>query len=175
MAYKKQTCVDDETVGTADRFNHMEEGIVEASKTGGVEVGTIVYIEDNAPVPEGYELIDNNEIYADLGSEGWKQATLNAQFYSNGSVRYIQIGKVVIVDFNDLVLKADMSGDQLIASGLPPASELGIFLINGTNGGATKSNHRMSINTVGNVGNWYDTKGADASMYYYGQLIYLTN
>lgn len=60
MAYKKQTWVDDETVGTADRFNHMEAGIEEAGKTGGVEVGTIVYIEDDAEVPEGYEEVSDD-------------------------------------------------------------------------------------------------------------------
>lgn len=55
MAYKKQTWVDDETVGTADRFNHMEAGIEEAGKTGGVEVGAVVGWTGER-VPEGYDV-----------------------------------------------------------------------------------------------------------------------
>lgn len=44
-------------------WQKIKPKIKEASKTGGVEVGTIVYIEDDAEVPEGYELVtDPNEI-----------------------------------------------------------------------------------------------------------------
>lgn len=56
MAYKKQTWVDDETVGTADRFNHMEAGIEEAGKTGGVSAGAVVGWTKEE-IPEGYEEI----------------------------------------------------------------------------------------------------------------------
>ena len=109
-----------------------------------------------------------------LGSQGWINATLNTQFYSNGTVKYVQIGKIVIVNLSDLIIKNQITGDQLIASGLPPAKELTMFTINGTDGGGSfKTNHRMVINTVGNVGNWYDTKEASEYVYYYGQVVYI--
>ena len=108
-----------------------------------------------------------------LGSEGWKPAAINTDVYSNGRVRYIQIGKLVIVNFNDLLLKANPTGDVVLVHGLPPASELEIFAIYGTNGGSVKTNHRLYLNEQGNVGNWYDTQDISTSMYYYGQLIYL--
>ena len=108
-----------------------------------------------------------------LGSQGWKPAGINTDMYSSGRVRYMQIGKLVIVDFSDLLLKGNPTGDVVLVYGLPPASELEIFTINGTNGGSIKTNHRMYLNQVGNVGNWYDTQESITSMYYYGQLIYL--
>jgi hypothetical protein len=57
MAFKRKEWKDGEagnTPVTADELNRMEQGIEDAGKTGGVEVGTIVHIEDDAPVPEGY-------------------------------------------------------------------------------------------------------------------------
>lgn len=90
--YEKQTWTDKISDVTAERMNHIEKGIEDAGKTGGVEtgsvigwtgaevpegyeevdsslipsgveVGTIVHIEDDAPIPEGYvEVTDPNEI-----------------------------------------------------------------------------------------------------------------
>ena len=86
MAYKKQTWVDDETVGTADRFNHMEEGIVEASKTGGVEVGTIVYIEDNAEVPEGWNVVEgDNALPIGSGMDYYGSTAPKGYMFADGS------------------------------------------------------------------------------------------
>lgn len=68
MAYKKQTWVDDETVGTADRFNHMEAGIEEAGKTGGVSTGAVIGWT-GAEVPEGYEEVDSSLLPSNSGVE----------------------------------------------------------------------------------------------------------
>lgn len=61
MAYEKQTWSDvqGETPINANRLNHMEQGIEDAGKTGGVEVGTIVHIEDDATIPEGYVEVES--------------------------------------------------------------------------------------------------------------------
>ena len=60
MAYEKQTWSDvhGETPIDANRLNHMEQGIEEAGKTGGIEVGTIVEWEDDVAIPEGYEEVE---------------------------------------------------------------------------------------------------------------------
>jgi hypothetical protein len=68
MAYKKQTWVDDETVGTADRFNHMEDGIEEAGKTGGVSTGAVIGWTGEE-IPEGYEEVDSSLIPSSSGVE----------------------------------------------------------------------------------------------------------
>lgn len=84
--YEKQTWVDDETVGTADRFNHMEEGIVLASKTGGVEVGTIVYIEDNAKVPEGWNVVEgDNALPIGSGMDYYGATAPKGYMFADGS------------------------------------------------------------------------------------------
>ena len=56
MAYDKQTWIDDVTPVTAEKMNHIEEGIVEASKTGGVSAGAVIGWTKEE-IPEGYEEI----------------------------------------------------------------------------------------------------------------------
>lgn len=59
MAYEEQVWVDKVSDVTAERMNHMEKGITEASKTGGVLDGTIVEWEEDE-IPEGYEEVEND-------------------------------------------------------------------------------------------------------------------
>ena len=59
MAYEKTTWVDGETEIDAQKLNKMEEGIVEASQTGGILTGSIVAY-DGDTIPEGYEEVGNN-------------------------------------------------------------------------------------------------------------------
>ena len=54
MAYEKTNWVDNETPINAANLNKMEDGIVEASKTGGVLEGTVVGWNGDV-IPEGYE------------------------------------------------------------------------------------------------------------------------
>jgi hypothetical protein len=63
MAYEKTTWVDGETEIDAQKLNKMEEGIVEASQTGGILTGTIVAY-DGDTIPEGYEEVDNPNVYS---------------------------------------------------------------------------------------------------------------
>lgn len=53
MAYEKQEW-DIDIPATPERLNHMEDGIVDASKTGGVEVGA-VFGWTGEGIPEGYD------------------------------------------------------------------------------------------------------------------------
>lgn len=59
MAYEKTNWVDNETPINAANLNKMEDGIVEASKTGGVLDGTIVEWEEDE-IPEGYEEVESD-------------------------------------------------------------------------------------------------------------------
>lgn len=61
MAYKKTTWVDGETEIDAQKLNKMEEGIVEASQTGGILTGSIVAY-DGDTIPEGYEEVETKNI-----------------------------------------------------------------------------------------------------------------
>ena len=61
MAYEKTTWVDGETEIDAQKLNKMEEGIVEASQTGGILTGTIVAY-DGDTIPEGYKEVNVKNI-----------------------------------------------------------------------------------------------------------------
>lgn len=63
MAYEKTTWVDGETEIDANKLNKIEDGIVEASKTGGILAGTIVGY-DGDTIPEGYEEVENPNVYS---------------------------------------------------------------------------------------------------------------
>ena len=62
MAYEKTNWTG-ETPITPSNLNKMEEGIVEASKTGGILEGTIVAY-DGDTIPEGYEEVPNPNVYS---------------------------------------------------------------------------------------------------------------
>lgn len=79
MAYEKTTWVDGETPISAENLNKMEEGIVEASQTGGILEGTIVDY-DGETVPEGYEEVENkNMIMTEVKSQYNVTASTNYQ------------------------------------------------------------------------------------------------
>ena len=61
MAYEKTNWVDGETEIDAQKLNKMEEGIVEASQTGGILTGSIVAY-DGDTIPEGYEEVDKQQL-----------------------------------------------------------------------------------------------------------------
>lgn len=63
MAYEKTNWVNGETPISAENLNKMEEGIVEASQTGGILTGSIVGY-DGDTIPEGYEEVDNPNVYS---------------------------------------------------------------------------------------------------------------
>lgn len=65
MAYEKTNWVDNETPINAANLNKMEDGIVEASKTGGVLDGTIVEWEEEE-IPEGYEEVEEIDVIGSI-------------------------------------------------------------------------------------------------------------
>lgn len=116
-----------------------------------------------------------NTIDGLLGGTNWKNATINTQYFSNGIVRYAQIGKLVIVDIIDLVIGASISGNELpLITGLPPSKSFSPFMIVGTNE-SVNDLFRMVIaqgDTV--IRNWYNTKDINGGIMYYGQFTYFT-
>ena len=84
MAYEKTTWVDGETEIDAQKLNKMEEGIVEASQTGGILTGSIVAY-DGDTIPEGYEEVDNPNIYS-------TEEYFTGKYWHNGKKIY---GKVI--------------------------------------------------------------------------------
>ena len=59
MAYQKTNWVDNETPISAENLNKIEDGIVEASKTGGILTGSVIGWNSDT-IPEGYEEVENN-------------------------------------------------------------------------------------------------------------------
>lgn len=86
--YEKQEWVDDVTDVDAERMNHIEEGIVLASKTGGVEVGTIVEWDDSNPIPEGYEVVEENDWIQLYDSDD----VAVAKYRKNGNIVEVALG-----------------------------------------------------------------------------------
>ena len=97
MAYEKTTWVDGETEIDAQKLNKMEEGIVEASQTGGILTGSIVAY-DGDTIPEGYE---------EVSSDGTYELT-DTPSHSEGT-NYVYIekrGKLVNIVCNNLLLNS---------------------------------------------------------------------
>ena len=87
MAYEKTNWVDNETPINAENLNKMEEGIVEASKTGGILAGSVVGWNEEE-IPEGYEETSNPyQEVIDLVSK------LENSWGDNGQVKGIIEGK----------------------------------------------------------------------------------
>lgn len=66
--YEKQTWVDKISDVTAERMNHIEKGIEDAGKTGGVETGSVIGWT-GSEIPEGYEEVDSSLIPSSSGVE----------------------------------------------------------------------------------------------------------
>lgn len=90
MAYEKTTWVDGETEIDAQKLNKMEEGIVEASQTGGILTGSIVAY-DGDTIPEGYE---------EVSSDGILQLTdiITSSNMAGNIQSIIKNGKIVVLD-----------------------------------------------------------------------------
>ena len=87
--YEKQTWTDKITDVTAERMNHIEKGIEDAGKTGGVETGSVIGWT-GAEIPEGYEEVtDPNEI-VDISDTG---ITLNSGFSKTNGFQLYKQGK----------------------------------------------------------------------------------
>ena len=71
MAYEKTNWVDNQTPLSAENLNKMEDGIVEASKTGGMLTGSVIGYNGDE-IPEGYEEVKKGySIEEILTGETW--------------------------------------------------------------------------------------------------------
>lgn len=108
MAYEKTTWVDGETEIDAQKLNKMEEGIVEASQTGGILTGTIVAY-DGDTIPEGYEEVDNPNTYStqetfigyDIEADGTKKPryrqVINTMTPTATGEKIVQLGGTTVL------------------------------------------------------------------------------
>lgn len=108
-----------------------------------------------------------------LGGTNWKNATINTEYLS-GNFRYIQIGKLVIVNIFDIVVKKNITASEIVlASGLPESKGFNAFMLQGTDG-SKYDNFRMVLAQDGTeIKSWYHNKTVTANMMYYGLLTYI--
>ena len=103
-------------------------------------------------------------------STGWTDATKTSAI--SGIVKYTKIGNIVIVIFDDLQLKSNISHGTILASGLPtPISSQKTVL---DNYDEPRKSMRVAINGSGQIVSHY-TSLTSSSNNYYGTLIYITN
>lgn len=89
MAYEKTNWVDNETPINATNLNKMEDGIVEASKTGGILTGTTVLWDRNKPIPQGYQAVKSN-------NSGWEKLEFESLTeHVNTAYSFIYVNKLL--------------------------------------------------------------------------------
>lgn len=104
-------------------------------------------------------------------STGWTNATLSS--YITGTVRYIKIGNIVIVNFSDVQIKSNLSHAVVLASGLPTSTAYQMTVLHNFDDQA-KQPIRLAINPSGQIVDHYSSNTASNNSYY-GTLIYVTN
>lgn len=118
-------------------------------------------------------LIKNNagafeKLYSENLADGWRRAVLSN--YVQGEVKYLEIGKVVIVVFDDFRVINDITENFVsIVTGLPPSLEYGRTALIGF---PTPEGFRIAITTDGKIINHYSTPVASTKNFY-GNLIYI--
>lgn len=104
-------------------------------------------------------------------STGWTNATLSS--YITGTVRYIKIGNIVIVNFSDVQVKSNLRHAVVLASGLPTSTAYQMTVLHNFDDQA-KQPIRLAINTSGQIVDHYSNNTASNNSYY-GTLVYITN
>ena len=103
-------------------------------------------------------------------STGWTNATLSS--YITGTVRYIKIGNIVIVNFSDVQVKSNLSHAVVLGSGLPASTTFQLTVLDNFDSPGTPM--RIAINTSGQIVDHYSNNVANNNGYY-GTLVYITN
>lgn len=103
-------------------------------------------------------------------SNGWTDATKTSAI--EGIVKYTKIGNIVIVIFDDIKLKSNISHGTILASGLPIATSYQKTVLD--NYEVPSRPIRVTINTSGQIVSHYTTQGSSTENHY-GTLIYITN
>ena len=140
--------------------------------------------EATASIIDGINIMDKTtntysaRIIDDIlsGQGGWKEASTNKEFIGSGTIKYIKIGKIVIVYFFDLQIIKDFPvNETLVAYGLPAANSTVIFIANGRDLQNSDSIRLIIKQNSSEIKSWFDNKQATSSeMLYYGQVIYMT-
>ena len=127
------------------------------------------------PYVEKEILVKNNngmfeKFYSEKLADSWKRAVLSN--YVQGDVKYFQIGKIVIVVFDDFKVINDITENFVnLATGLPPSREYTrTALVEFVN--VSGEGFRIAITTDGRIINHYSTPVASANNFY-GNLIYI--
>lgn len=100
----------------------------------------------------------------------WIDATKSS--YIDGTVRYIKIGNIVIVNFSDVQVKSNLSHQVVLASGLPTSTTFQLTVLDNFDAPGTPM--RVAINTSGQIVDHYSSNTTSNNSYY-GTLIYVTN
>ena len=103
-------------------------------------------------------------------STGWTNVSLTS--YLRGTARYVRIGNIVIVNFNEVNINQNITQHAtVLATGLPKASISGLSLLTNFDTGKYL---RILITDTGNIQNHWSNANASNNVWY-GTLIYVTN
>lgn len=78
-------------------------------------------------------IVHNKQLLSNLLNAKWKKAMLNSDYFESGNVRYVQIGNIVIVNIEEVIIKETTqfnNSTTVFASGLPTGVFSGIILLN---------------------------------------------
>lgn len=113
-------------------------------------------------------------IHADTGEielnhpTAWTNATLSSNV--GGLVRYFKVGKVVTVQFQDLLFSTDVDNGDIVATGLPNAITYTMSVLTGFD--SPEKPLRVAVNEQGQIIDHYSYI-PNGSGNYYGYLIYI--
>lgn len=103
-------------------------------------------------------------------SNGWANVSLTS--YLKGYARYVRIGNIVIVNFDEVSINQNITQHgTVLATGLPKASSSGLNLLTNYDTGKYL---RIAITGEGNIQTHYSDVNASNNVWY-GTFIYITN
>jgi len=103
-------------------------------------------------------------------STGWTNVSLTS--YLRGTARYVRIGNIVIVNFNEVNINQNITQHAtVLATGLPKSTNFCLGLLTNFDTGAYL---RIGITESGNIQNHYSNANASNNTWY-GTFIYITN
>ena len=143
---------------------------------GGNGSARMEYVDNNDAVLGSVE-VRSNGLYNGVSgkklaeqSTGWTNVSLTS--YLRGEARYVRIGNIVIVNFNEVNINQNITQHATdLATGLPKASIGGLSLLTNYDTGEYL---RIIITESGNIQNHWSNANASNNVWY-GTLIYVTN